>query len=1824
MNYYSATNRSKNLYISRLWKKRWGKAVTFMAAIVVFCTVYALILPAITLESQTTCGKEEHVHTEACYEDQSALICEKVEHIHDELCYEAQAVLICGQEEVLPHFHDDSCFYETTVLTCELEQDETHTHGNKCYEISQELICGRVETEGHSHGSDCYEIVSVLMCKLEEHQHEDGCSKIETALTCGKEEHQHTESCFAKTSAAPDADIETSDEWEATFAHLQLSGCWSSDIAAIAETQIGYQESTLNFITTEDGEAKGYTRYGAWYGNPYDDWNVMFASFCIHYARVEQFPLERDCAEWVQELKKDEYGHYRNVNEYTPTTGDLVFFDYDGDQSADHVGIVKLLAIENESADYFETIEGDVLGGVTYATHAMHEATILGFARIPENPNYTGTGEASGIDTPDDATEAVPAESGENQITISSVTESGLTISAFLPSYLQSEDDANLQLVVNELPNGEKTFEQISEIVASKNMTIEKVAVLHLSVWMDDEEFDISDVSLITVEGANPQTDVFFIVSEEQAEERSPEWTEDSVAVLSDEYLPVFSVVTVTPAEEHPKEERTLSAVTEDGITVTLTGPEDSFPGDIGDIEMRVRNMNEEDSPDATDAFERLQTSLDEAGLGSRKTLLLDISLWLNGEEIEPVGPVVVTVAGLEDVSSVYHVNEEEINEVPTYQTEDADIAFETDHFSFYGFVSVNELSATAAETTSLTVDKVWADFWNSHSSVTVRLYYTDGDGNTAEVSGVAPVVLTEQNNWTATFTDLPIPSDGGSYSVVEEDAEGYTAQYSDVTEVQSVAGSVWVPVSGNTLVSGKTYVFRVSNSNYALGQNGKYLIRQSITVNSTPITANGVTYSQYLSDVTADAQWTVTSSGSGFNFMNGRSYYIEEDEAVTSKSKATPMQYDSNGRIRCISKKEYLMWNGEQYELDTASNAEKFQLYELITLPAGANTYRATITNTPIPEPNSESLTVRKIWSDSWETHAPITVHLMKMDEYGVTTETGDTLTLSEENGWMDVFTGLEVSNDGSFAYSVYEEPLENYITKYSAITEQTQSGGVWVPVSNNQLVAGQTFAFYTTSGHVLSQQGTSKYVNRAAVTANGTLTLSGTTYSSYLTDVPEGAQWTVSSFGDYFRLRNGNNRNLYKAEVESSKSHSYTFDGKLYDVDEGKYLCWKSSESRYSTASSSSDAENFQLYVKLDMGFGGGGHEITITNTRVYPQQGEINVDAHINKTIDYLGDGVANPDTSLAGDDFYRLYLDVIGSHQPVDLLIVADMTVSMGYAFGTTTRANALDQIVNGTIISGSGATANRQMDGIIYNFLHMHPNNKVAVTGFSGGWSQVGQTYEGTKNSHNPITMSWTGLSGMPNGGATARDCYARVVNGGEPGGTNYTAGLMRAHEMLSDPSVVNDGNLKVMIFLTDGEPNRYINANGVITAEENAPYTNTYNYFVQWIQTHPNLITYIVGISPAANAGSAYTLLSGIANDTYSTYYPANDVSPLHDALRNIIDRSKFSLVEISDELSPYVEYYTPQPDLKVTRTDAQGNTTVVWQGDRPTAYNYDANGVRIINSVRFEAGDSDNPSGKVRVIFNPGCYLDGENTFTLSFNVKLSDYANEEYTESGYNATGDENTDYGTNTTSSLKPGFHSNQEAYTTFTTYEVGYKVNYPHPVVQTHIQKLMIDKISAVDGKPLANAVFDLYQAADSEDDDAVLLPTLTNVFGVKIRSISTDSTGSTDMITLLPGRYYLVETSAPNGYYAASKPIAFDVSATGISLVNDTAYADNAEVGTTDETNTIHLKISNQTSHRLPDTGGIGKEPFILGGLLLMAAAMICGYMRHRRERRAEM
>lgn len=334
--------------------KRWQKAVSILACIVVFCTVYALILPALTAEGTPHCGIEEHTHTDECYENR----------------------LICGKEEGEgAHTHTDECYTQEQTLICGLEEGEgAHTHTEECYDEEGNLICGLEENEGHQHTEECYQTDNILTCDQEEsegHQHTAEC--YEQVLACGKEEHTHSLACYSD----PNADVEDADTWQNSVSSVSLTGNWGSDLAAIAQTQIGYRESTSNYNVAEDGATmNGYTRYGAWAGDPYrDNWSAQFTDFCLSYAGIPSSAMVQpsDCWEWAPVSKEG----------YTPNTGDLIILDGNQDGTPDHAGIVL-----NANDAQVTTVIGDSDKEVKQNTYNLDNAIIVGYVTMPRNPNF--------------------------------------------------------------------------------------------------------------------------------------------------------------------------------------------------------------------------------------------------------------------------------------------------------------------------------------------------------------------------------------------------------------------------------------------------------------------------------------------------------------------------------------------------------------------------------------------------------------------------------------------------------------------------------------------------------------------------------------------------------------------------------------------------------------------------------------------------------------------------------------------------------------------------------------------------------------------------------------------------------------------------------------------------------------------------------------------------------------------------------------------------------------------------------------------------------------------------------------------------------------------------------------------------------------------------------------------------------------------------------------------------------------------------------------------------------------------------------------------
>lgn len=276
----------------RSWLRRryWKSVVMALASIVVFVTVYALILPAITKENQTYCGFETE------------------------------------------HLHSDECF-------------------------GKSLICGLDEDEAHIHTEES--------CWAE-------------AFLCGLEEHIHDDMCYSN----PEADLESAVIWEAALPQVR-TGVAAEDILAVAQSQLGYTASEDNFQVTADGERKGISRYGQWFGgDPYADWNVPFVSFIMNYAETlpEQLRGSADAEEWLNWYAAEEKLTYKS-EEVKPESGELVFFDRDLNGYADAIGIVWGL---EEGQSVLLTIEGDRDSKVSSARYYLTDESIIAYTSMTE------------------------------------------------------------------------------------------------------------------------------------------------------------------------------------------------------------------------------------------------------------------------------------------------------------------------------------------------------------------------------------------------------------------------------------------------------------------------------------------------------------------------------------------------------------------------------------------------------------------------------------------------------------------------------------------------------------------------------------------------------------------------------------------------------------------------------------------------------------------------------------------------------------------------------------------------------------------------------------------------------------------------------------------------------------------------------------------------------------------------------------------------------------------------------------------------------------------------------------------------------------------------------------------------------------------------------------------------------------------------------------------------------------------------------------------------------------------------------------------------
>ena len=418
--------------------------------------------------------------------------------------------------------------------------------------------------------------------------------------------------------------------------------------------------------------------------------------------------------------------------------------------------------------------------------------------------------------------------------------------------------------------------------------------------------------------------------------------------------------------------------------------------------------------------------------------------------------------------------------------------------------------------------------------------------------------------------------------------------------------------------------------------------------------------------------------------------------------------------------------------------------------------------------------------------------------------------------------------------------------------------------------------------------------------------------------------------------------------------------------------------------------------FYIYGDTNPGGGGDEPVIPPEEPENPLGE----PEHNKTIERKNDGS------------YTLSLDVTGKQgdaTPIDVLLIVDASDSM-----TSSRVKNVNSAIN---------TLKNQLE-----------NAEIPAEIYMSAVTFNGPTRTGSENSSQDsrngdawVSEEWTTLDSFDFQLSTS-ECN---------GGTNWQAGVRKGEEQLTER--VNVNSKKYVIFLTDGDPTfrYYGNDSSKTTGTGTGDYWgNNYDAAVnEWNSSanlsDPRTVKYVVDAT-----GTSSNQCDDFARAIAGTELAGNNSTALNNSFKQIADNitaPSYTNVSIYDTLSEYAEF-ADNPNLKV----------------------YKGNEILAANEYTYRINRN---NGTIRVDLLNGEALDKDVTYRITFDIVPSQKAYEDYAANDENdryngVKGDEGTDTNSsNPTSSNKPGFHSNERAYVSYS--ENGgsqLEADYKHPVIQ----------------------------------------------------------------------------------------------------------------------------------------------------------------------------
>lgn len=284
---------------------------------------------------------------------------------------------------------------------------------------------------------------------------------------------------------------------------------------------------------------------------------------------------------------------------------------------------------------------------------------------------------------------------------------------------------------------------------------------------------------------------------------------------------------------------------------------------------------------------------------------------------------------------------------------------------------------------------------------------------------------------------------------------------------------------------------------------------------------------------------------------------------------------------------------------------------------------------------------------------------------------------------------------------------------------------------------------------------------------------------------------------------------------------------------------------------------------------------------------------------------------------------------------------------------------------------------------------------------------------------------------------------ALETSAGSNQGTNYEAGLKSANNLLG--SSTRDGAIKIVIFVSDGDPTYYGTGQG-----NGGSFDQTALDRAKVVVTSMSDIDhfYAVGVGPNSSYSHLGELINAVAEgvETQPVFEGKDEqsLSGAFDSIEGNITYIRCSNVTISDTLSSYVEVISNSEKVEIYNSAGElvagPDKTVSYEGEVFTA-------------------KYDETTRQLTLDFPNNYTLQQDWTYKVTAAIQPNQAAYDLYQSSnGYPNKGDA----GTGTTSEDKDGFFSNERATLTYTVNGEEKTEDYAMPVVQLTPKTLTIQK------------------------------------------------------------------------------------------------------------------------------------------------------------------